>query len=390
MTGLCRIITGDCRQVLPTLEAGSVNCCVTSPPYWGLRDYGVDGQIGLEASFDGWISEMVAVFREVRRVLADSGTLWLNCGDAYAGNRKGNDGNDTSTLTKRADGTRKRDSMTQSRRRDNAPVPRSDRAIHGYKPKDLIGMPWRLAFALQADGWYLRKDIIWHKPNPMPESCKDRPTTAHEYIFLMSKSPRYYYDADAIVEPCSANTHARVAKTDGELPAIGGAKKAGGGNRTYSGNTPKVSGWASGPGAHDTIKHNSGGRKLGDKGERADGDENRAAAGSRMGRGAGWREDPASQVLVRNSRSVWTMPTEGYDGAHYATFPRELARRCILAGCPAGGLVLDPFGGTGTTGEVALKLGRRAVLIELNPEYAKLALERIGDRVPLFAGGSAA
>lgn len=383
-----RIIVGDCRIELPKMEAGSVHCCVTSPPYWGLRDYGVEGQIGLEPSFDAWLDEMVQVFREVKRVLRDDGTLWLNIGDAYAGNRPG--GMTGSTLEGGQGGqseTRKA-SMTQSRRRDNAMIPRSDRAIEGCKPKDLIGMPWMLAFALRADGWYLRSDIIWHKPNPMPESVRDRPTKSHEYIFLLSKSEKYFYDAEAIVERCSENTHARVAKTDGDLPAIGGQKKAGGSNRTYSGNTPKVAGWASGPGSHDSIEHN--------RGERVPGVNPKAAAveltSSRRGQpkqNGSFSAATAGKVLVRNSRSVWTISTEGFDGAHYATFPRELASRCIKAGCPADGVVLDPFGGTATTAEVAIKHGRRAVCIELNSEYAKLAEKRLSDRVPLFAGGDA-
>lgn len=343
------ILTGDCRAVLPTLGAGSVQCCVTSPPYWGLRDYGVDGQIGLEASFDGWLAEMVEVFGQVRRVLRDDGTLWLNCGDAY---------NAGTSARRKASATADHGGWS-----DEA----IDRRVHarGLKPKDLIGMPWRLAFALQADGWWLRQCIIWHKPNPMPESTRDRPTTSHEYIFLMAKSPSYYYDADAIVEACSPNTHARVSQ---DIENQMGSDRANGGSRSsrpmktvlrdQPGVNPKAA--AIDPGDH-----------------RARPKQNGSMSSAIVGK-----------VLVRNSRSVWTMPTEGYKGAHYATFPRELARRCILAGSPAGGVVLDPFGGTGTTAEVALLTGRRAVVIELNPEYVGMIRQRLATRAPLFAGGA--
>lgn len=347
-----QIIVGDCRQVLATLEAGSVHCCVTSPPYWGLRDYGVDGQIGLEASFDLWLEEMVSVFREVKRVLRDDGTLWLNIGDAY---------NAGTSAKRKAPRTNVdvggwADSECDGGARLNA---------LGLKTKDLIGMPWELAFALRRDGWYLRSDIIWHKPNPMPESVRDRPTKSHEYIFLLSKGPKYYYDADAIVEACSENTHARIAQD---------VDRQNGSTRTYGG----------------TRSH----RPMKTVVRQQPGVNPKAAAiepGDHRGRpkqNASFAAATAGRVLVRNSRSVWTIPTEGFDGAHYATFPRELAGRCIKAGCPAGGLVLDPFGGTATTAEVALKLGRRAVCIELNPEYAALARKRLSDRVPLFAGSA--
>ena len=210
------ILTGDCRDILPTLPEKSVHCCVTSPPYWGLRDYGVDGQIGLEASPEEFIAEMVNVFREVHRVLRDDGTLWLNLGDTYAGSRgqslRGGPPSVSSTLAgngHRGGGPKLSGMTTVSRRLDNAVIPRSDFLIPGLKPKDLAGIPWRVALALQADGWYLRCDIIWHKPNPMPESVTDRPTKAHEYMFLLSKSEKYYYDHEAIKEPVSGSAHAR-------------------------------------------------------------------------------------------------------------------------------------------------------------------------------------
>ena len=269
------VLEGDSRTVLATLPEASVQCCVTSPPYFGLRDYGHNGQIGLEATTDDYVAEMVALFREVRRVLKDDGTLWLNLGDSYAGSGKG----PSQSLSAEA-----RD-MTHTMH--TAFVP------DGLKPKDLIGIPWRVAFALQADGWYLRSDIIWHKPNPMPESVTDRPTKAHEYVFLLTKSARYYYDAAAIAEPSIDDT--------------------------------------------------------------------------------------------RNARTVWSITTQPYKGAHFATMPPELARRCILAGSKTGDTVLDPFGGAGTTGLVADRLGRDAVLVELNPTYAALARHRIHDDAPMFA-----
>lgn len=300
-----KLLVGDCREILRTLPDASVYCVVTSPPYWGLRDYGHEGQLGLEPTPDEYVARMVEVFREVRRVLRDDGTLWLNLGDSYAGSGKGAWAN--------KDGGQKEVYI---------PDPDSPQALlpkvpDGLKPKDLVGIPWRVALALQADGWYLRSDIIWHKPNPMPESVRDRPTKAHEYIFLLSKSERYFYDADAIKEP---TTTANEAHLDPGTNGLGGAD-----------------------------------RKTG-------------ATTRRFG------VDPQH----RNARSVWTITTRPYPGAHFATFPPELAERCILAGCPRGGTVLDPFAGSGTTGMVATGHGRHAVLIELNPAYADLIRDRIG------------
>ena len=281
-----KLLVGDCRDILPTLPAESVHCCMTSPPYWGLRDYGVTGQIGLEPTIDQFVAEMVAVFREVRRVLRKDGTLWLNLGDSYA----------------------------------------SRSAADGLKPKDLCGIPWRVAFALQADGWWLRQDIIWSKPNPMPESVTDRCTKAHEYVFLLTKAERYYYDAEAIKEDA---IHAgRVVEYDG------------------------------------TQKNST------------------AAAEQRM------RTRIDQNVTVgssRNKRSVWEVATAPFSEAHFATFPPALIEPCIKAGCPKGGTVLDPFGGAGTTGLVADRLQRNAILIELNPKYAEMANRCIHDDAPLFA-----
>jgi site-specific DNA-methyltransferase (adenine-specific) len=290
------VMIGDCLTSLATLPERSVNCCVTSPPYYGLRDYGVDGQIGLEDSPDAYVARLVEVFREVRRVLTDDGTLWLNIGDSYASN-PASGGNRSSKMT---GGEHKR-----------TPTEHKYRRPDGLKPKDLIGIPWLLAFALRADGWYLRQDIIWHKPNPMPESVRDRCTKAHEYLFLLSKSERYFFDSDAMQEPSKGRTDM------GRMNGIG-----------------------------------------------------------RINEG-GWCTEEPKEKLTRNRRSVWTVTPKPYKGAHFAVYPPELIEPCVLAGCPEGGTVLDPFGGSGTTGGVALKHGRNAVLCELSPDYVALMPARI-------------
>jgi len=253
---------GNCLDILPTMEACSVNCCVTSPPYFGLRDYGNDEQIGMEETPEAFVESMVNVFREVKRVIADEGTLWLNLGDSYG------------------------------------------------KGKQLLGIPWRVAFALQQDGWYLRQDIIWSKPNPMPESVTDRCTKAHEYIFLLSKKAKYYYDADAVREAVKESSGKRLR-----------APKCG--NDRVHGTTDQT-------------------------------------------------QKTFSEIKGANRRSVWNVNTQPYAGAHFATFPPDLIKPCILAGCPVGGTVRDPFGGSGTTGMVALELGRNAEQIELNPDYVEI------------------
>jgi DNA modification methylase len=338
------ILIGDCRDVLRTLPDESVQCVVTSPPYWGLRSYGVgtaNGEIGQEESFWDFLDAMVDVFREVRRVLRSDGTAWVNMGDGYA-----NDGKwGGATGGKHSDFLHGQSSRVGREKRRT-----------GLKPKDLIGQPWRLAFALQDDGWWLRRDIIWHKLNPMPESVRDRPTCAHEYIFLLTKSQSYFYDADAIAEPVSPNTHARlsqnVAAQIGSARANGGAKTNG--NMKAVGRTPKTQPAGQG------VKNN----------------ESFAAACS-------------LPVTHRNKRTVWPLSTEAYRDAHFATFPPALIEPCIKAGCPEGGTVLDPFGGAGTTGLVADRLQRNAVLIELNPEYAAMARRRIHGDAPLFSGVAA-
>jgi DNA modification methylase len=332
-----RILEGDCRSVLALLPDASVHCCVTSPPYWGLRDYGHGDQIGLEASPQAFVDELVQVFREVRRVLRDDGTLWLNLGDCYAGSRKGGDSGKSSIHSaQHVHSSAAQVAMVASRRRDGAPVPRSDVCIPGLKPKDLVGMPWRVAFALQADGWWLRQDIVWHKPNPMPESVRDRCTKAHEYVFLLSKSERYYFDAEAITEAAiGTNAHDLSGRTKQRSAMLAAGSIARTGGRI------------------------TGGTEQSTLGRYADG--------------------------TRNRRSVWTIATQPFSDAHFATMAPDLARDCVLAGCPQGGTVLDPFGGAGTTGLVADRHQRDAVLIELNPEYAELARRRVTGDAPLFA-----
>ena len=310
-----RVLVGDCIASMRGLPDGSVNTCVTSPPYFGLRDYGHDGQIGLEPTPDEFVSALVAVFREVKRVLRDDGTLWLNLGDSYASYRDGKATPDTT----RGDST---GTLVPKGSAKNRMA--SSFAGTSIKHKDLIGIPWRVAFALQQDGWYLRQDIIWHKPNPMPESVRDRCTKAHEYIFLLSKNKKYYFDSEAIKEPCSEDMQRRAAK--------GHTRGAGG----------KV-------------------------------DKSRMDANTLRG-------EHAKVIEVsngRNKRSVWTVTTKPFKGAHFATFPPDLIEPCILTGCPVGGTVLDPFGGSGTTAGVALKHGRNAILCELNPEYAAIVPDRI-------------
>ncbi len=296
---------GDCRDVLPLLPDGSVNCCVTSPPYWGLRDYGHDSQIGHESTPEEFVAEMVRVFAEVRRILVDDGVLWLNLGDVYQ-NAKGQAGGI--------------DPKQPARRHGLRP---NGVTIPGLKPKDLVGIPWAVAFALRADGWYLRSDCIWSKPNAMPEPVEDRPTRSHEYLFLLSKSRHYWYDGDSIAEPGAEPDRVRTDR-------IGGAN------------------------GH-TVRHSVGG--------------------------------VVEQTITRNARSVWTVNTQPYPGAHFAVFPPEIPRRCIKAGCPVGGKVLDPFHGSGTTMEVARELGRHYVGIELNPDYIELSKDRVRQEVLFPANG---
>lgn len=417
-----QIIHGDCRIALKELADQSVHCCVTSPPYFGLRDYKVDGQIGLEDTLDEYLAKITTVFSEVRRVLRDDGSLWINLGDSYASawacSRRNVIGSGSLTNGKRE--------------------ARPNRLVNGLKEKDLIGMPWRVAFALQAAGWYLRRDIIWSKPNPMPESAQDRPTTAHEYIFLMTKRPHYFYDHEAIKEPVTGTAHPRG---DGVNPKSTG----------YAAPT----GWDTDAGSHGTI-HKNGRREGANSRLRKSMDPDHLRdEGVKSNRS--YSAAVSGLVSSRNKRSVWTVASAPFKSAHFATYPPDLIKPCILAGAPihccvkcgapherqvvngepdrehqracgadlngeyhgtatkdfaahgaqdasavkarilagmtakittgfkptcdcnAGrqpGIVLDPFGGSGTTGAVALELGRRAILIELNPDYVTLCQTR--------------
>lgn len=332
-----RIIIADVLDELAQLEDESVHCCVTSPPYWGLRDYGVEGQIGLEPTPEAFVAKMVEVFREVRRVLRKDGTLWLNLGDSYSHGGCGS----------------RDDERWPKQSRNDHHVTRG-KSKTGLKPKDLVGIPWMVAFALRSDGWWLRQEIIWAKPNPMPESIRDRCTKAHEHLFLLTSISSYFFDADAIRED-AVTDDIRRPYAPGQVDARGNGHDRGGGQLRKI----KVpGGWDRGEGGHGTIH--------------------------RDGRTSAEYQD-APTKLGRNKRSVWTISTQGYAEAHFATFPEELPANCIKAGCPAGGTVLDPFGGAGTTGLVADKLGRNAILIELNPEYAAMAHKRISGDCPMFA-----
>lgn len=394
----------DVLEGLRILPDDSIQCVVTSPPYWGLRDYGVEGQLGLEPTPEAHVEAMVAVFAEVRRVLRPDGTLWLNYGDSYAA---------------AAPGARSNDRWPKQNRNDHRPPVDTRRASPALKPKDLVGMPWRIALALQADGWWLRSDIVWHKPNPMPESVTDRPTKSHEYVFLLTKSERYLYDAEAVKEPASTKTHARQADQSKQRHGAGVMPGAPGHRGLHKpGVTPKSAAPGSGIKANEST--------------------HAALAGA---------------VAMRGLRTVWSILTEPFPEAHFATFPKALVEPCIRAGtsekgccadcdapwarvldrtfhgdrragrrdldavegaggnvkmgdacwnqyepprtsgwepsCACGSevqpcIVLDPFAGSGTTGLVALRLGRRFLGLELNPDYADLSRRRITDDAPLF------
>jgi len=345
-----QIINGDALAELTKIPDGIFNMCVTSPPYWGLRDYGKDGQIGLEKTPEEYIEKLVAIFREVRRTLRDDGTLWLNLGDSYAGS-----GGMGSWVDRKA----KNGMMKINDYYRNKP-------IKGLKPKDLCMIPARVALALQADGWWLRQDIIWHKPNPMPESVKDRCTKSHEYIFLLSKSIKYYYDYNAILEP--ANYDGR------KCTMMKGSKKYknGFGPTDNNPNTLARKG-------HERWNNKIYGRT----GRKMEG-TNYGGDGKGLHGHSGYFDENGNPRFnlfkdgtpARNKRSVWTVPTKPFSEAHFAVFPPDLIVPCILAGCPEGGLVLDPFFGSGTTGEVANRLGRYFCGIELNEKYIEIAQRR--------------
>ena len=305
-----RILCGDALEMLRTLPDNSVHCCVTSPPYYALRDYGVDGQIGREDTPAQYVARLTDVFSEVRRVLRPSGTLWLNIADTYAG--KGNQGD--SVDPKYPNG---RTGQTVA----------INRRVEGCKAKDMIGIPWMLAFALRDSGWYLRSDIIWMKANPMPESCKDRPSRCYEHVFLLTKSRSYYYDAAAIAEPVAESTPMRMRRKFGK--------------NKYSAGIPGQ--------AHQHLNDY---------------------------RPNGYAEEDIP--LLRNKRDVWQINSVPYKGAHFAAYPPKLVETCLLAGCPQDGIVLDPFLGSGTTAAVAKQMGRYYIGIELNPDYCELAKQRIG------------
>jgi len=353
------IYNGDVRTVLRELPAESVHCVVTSPPYWALRDYGVAGQIGLEPTPEQYVAVMVEVFREVRRVLRQDGTLWLNLGDTYAnvGKWGGKSGWRHTAEREGAAAFRKRRGTDCDPKRGNAAPGQPMASAGGLKKKDLVGIPWKVAFALQDDGWTLRRDIIWAKGNVMPESVKDRPSTSHEYIFLFSRGPRYFYDSDAISEPASEDTHARYARgrSDTHKYADGGP-----GNQTIA----------------KSFDHMRSGGVNPKASEHKD-------SSARVKQNASFSAAVRDVVERRNKRSVWFVNSRPFKGAHFATFPAKLIEPCILAGCPAGGVVLDPFLGSGTTAKVSQDLGRRCIGIELNPKYCDLAKKRFKQRTLL-------
>lgn len=332
---------GDCRKLLKRLPDRCVQTCITSPPYYGLRDYGLKGQIGLERTPELYVAQLVKVFREVHRVLKDDGTLWLNLGDSYAGSGRGGYTGDASGLEGSTEGQDQsraaRKAMFNERtRKQGSRLRINQSAPAGYKPKDLIGLPWMAAFALRADGWFLRADIVWSKPNPLPEPVEDRPTKAHEYIFLLSKQAKYLYNADAVRTPLAAKT----------LTTFGSEIRRSKGNNARGG--VKADNFA-----HDVRLRRA----------KVDGDG-----------------DPVGA----NLRSVWTVASHPYDGAHFATFPPRLIEPCVLAGARVGDLVLDPFFGTGTTGEVAEKHERLWIGFDLG--YAELAKARTAQRSLPLAG----
>ncbi len=327
---------GDALAVLSTLDAGVANCIVTSPPYYLLRDYDVDGQIGHEDTLGEYVGALVSVFREARRVLADDGTLWLNLGDTYAASPRGPRHGRTSTLS------------TPERQERVSPVVNKLGRAEGTKPKDLMLVPFEVALALRADGWWLRQVIVWDKPNPIPESAKDRPTTSHEYVLLLSKQRHYWYDADAIAEPASwERWGAQTMRKD----AVGKA-------RMVKNRLSKAEISARWPGVS---------KKTADR--RQD-----------MIDGGAPESEPMIARATRNARSVWRIVCAQFDGDHAAVMPTELAARCILAGCPEGGVVLDPFGGAGTTAVAARALGRRSILIELSEDSCAIAADRLSQQ----------
>lgn len=366
-----QIIVGHALTKLRELPDESVHCAVTSPPYWGLRRYGGDSDmIGLEPSLEKHIENLVLVFREVRRVLRKDGTLWMNYGDAYSHSGSGGGSNGIRGTGMRSRGTLKRQGPTPG----------------DFKPKDLMGLGWRVAFALQEDGWFFRRDIVWHKPNPAPEGVTDRPRASHEFIFLMSRERRYFYDSEAVKVPVTGTANARQAihnSTEARKARASANHKYAASGELRGMRPPRAvpTSWATGPGAHGPIHPQGRTRK------------DQTGRSARCGRQPGWRKSDEAVagvkmngslagaivdlVSTRHLRDVWTIAPAPFRGAHFATFPPKLIEPCIMAGCPPGGVVLDPFAGAGTTGLVAERLGRDAILIEINADYADMARQRI-------------
>lgn len=385
------ILKGDCLETLKQLKDKSINTCITSPPYWGLRDYGNDEQLGLEQTPSQYVENLVKVFREVKRVLRDDGTIWLNLGDSYAGNNSRASNNGRAGYGNPREGV-----FTKSGK--------------GLKQKDLVGIPWRVALALQEDGWYLRQDIIWHKPNPMPESVKDRCTKAHEYIFLLSKSPKYYFDNESIKEDCVTKpTKKNVNKNHGKYKTQENESAHRQGIHSKRGDKlirertklpkqkdlveflksktsakllannsdiplTKIEHWFRADEAGFAYPSIEDWKKIRDY---IDDWSNDFASIDRSLTHYELKTDGVVQKNKKNKRSVWTVSTKSFKGAHFATFPIDLIEPCVLAGCPKGGIVLDPFAGSGTTGIVSVNNNRNACLLELSDEYIKIAKDRI-------------
>ena len=414
-----KILIGDVLEQLSKLPDESVDCVVTSPPYWGLRDYGVEGQIGMERTLGAHLDVLVRVFREVRRVLKKTGTVWVNYGDCYATTPNGRSAADTKA---QGDDDRTfRDKPFSTIGPIRAPASVADKTrgrggkngyaeghnntarVHadGYlKAKDLCMLPNRLAIALQDDGWYVRSEIIWHKPNPMPESIKDRPGCSHEKIWLLTKSARYWYDHEAVRQKVAEASLQRLGQ---DIESQVGSARANGGAKT-NGNMKAVRfGGTKGGGDHGSAARRMSGREW--TGRAKDKPGAATPPNSRPHSLGKFEAENEREYLTANLRNVWTIPTAAFSDAHFATFPFKLVEPCILAGCPKGGVVLDPFGGSGTVAIVAEYLQRESILIELNPAYARMARKRIRENLgrvqmdapedkptdlPLFDTGAAA
>ena len=333
-----KILHGNCIDKIKELDDNSIDCVVSSPPYFGLRDYGVEGQFGLEKTYQEYLSNTVKIFKTFKPKLKDNATVWWNVGDSYSSGKR------TSTTNQSLRGNK------------NYGVTRTP-VQEGIKEKDLLMIPNRVAIALQDAGWYIRSEIIWHKPNPMPESVRDRPTSCHEKIWLITKNKKYYYDADAIKEPITDTTAIRLLQKN--IDNQKGSSRANGGMKS-NGNMKAM------------------GRKKFDK--------NMGGSGASFVDHSGYKKADGTYMInpTRNKRNVWSVTTKPFKGSHFATFPKDLIEPCIKAGCPENGTVLDPFGGAGTTGIVSALNNRNSILIELNSEYIKIAEDRIEKELGLF------